>query len=125
MEEKIFRHVALSVNDLSEIQNFYIDILGLKVIKKFTLSEDISGRIFNIKKETEVTVVGKDDLFMEIFLSNKTGYMDYQHLCLKVDNREKMLQKARKNNYPCIVIERDISDIVFVKDGSGNLFEIK
>jgi catechol 2,3-dioxygenase-like lactoylglutathione lyase family enzyme len=125
MEEKVFRHVALAVNDLSEIQNFYINILGLKIIKRFTLSEEISSRIFNIKKETEVTVVGKDDLSMEIFLSNKTGCMDYQHVCLKVDNREKMLQKARKNNYHCIVIKRDISDIVFVKDGSGNLFEIK
>lgn len=121
----MFKHIALTINDLSEIQNFYIDILGLELIKKFTLSKEISAQIFNIEKKAEVTVVGKNDFSMEIFESSKTSHRDYQHVCIKVDNRKQVMQKAMENNYPCIVIKRDISDIVFIKDGSDNLFEIK
>lgn len=125
MEDKIFYHVALTINDLSEIRNFYIDILGLELIKKFTLSGEISNHIFNIKKETEVIVVGKNDFSLELFKSNKSCYRDYQHVCIKVSNREWVIQKAKENNYPCILIKRDGSDIVFIKDRSDNLFEIK
>jgi len=125
MKEKIFNHVAVSINDLSEIKDFYVNILGLEIIKKFTLSKDISGQIFNIEKETEVTVIGKDDFSMEIFKSNKTYHYDFQHVCVTVNNREQVIQKAKGNNYPCIIIERDTSDVVFIKDKSNNLFEIK
>jgi len=125
MKEKIFNHVAVTINDLSEIKNFYVDILGLEIIKKFTLSKDISNKIFNIEKETEVTVIGKDDFSMEIFKSNKTSHYDFQHVCITVNNREKVVRKAQKNNYPCIIIKKDIADIVFIKDKSDNLFEVK
>jgi len=125
MKEKIFNHVAVTINNLSEIKDFYVNILGLEIIKKFTLSKDISNKIFNIEKETEVTVIGKDDFSMEIFKSNKTSHYDFQHVCITVNNREKVIQKARKNNYPCTIIKRDTSDAVFIKDKSNNLFEIK
>ncbi len=125
MEEKIFNHVALTINDLSEIKDFYIDILGLELIKKFTLPEEISGKVFNIEKETEVTVVGRNDFAIELFKSNKTSHRDYRHVCIAVSNREQVIKKARENNYPIIIIKRDISDLVFIKDRSDNLFEVK
>jgi len=125
MKEKIFNHVAVTINDLSEIKNFYVDILGLEIIKKFTLSKDISNKIFNIEKETEVTVIGKDDFSMEIFKSNKTYHYDFQHVCIIVNNRKQVIKKAHENNYPCTIIKRDTSDAVFIKDKSNNLFEIK
>jgi catechol 2,3-dioxygenase-like lactoylglutathione lyase family enzyme len=125
MKEKIFNHVAVTINDLSEIKDFYVNILGLEIIRKFTLSKDISNKIFNIEKETEVTVLGKGDFSMEIFKSDKTSHNDFQHVCITVNNRVKVIQKARENNYPCIIIKRDTSDAVFIRDKSNNLFEIK
>jgi catechol 2,3-dioxygenase-like lactoylglutathione lyase family enzyme len=125
MKEKTFNHVAVAVNDLSEIKDFYVNILGLEIIRKFTLSKDISSKIFSINKETEVTVLGKGDFSMEIFKSDKTSQNDFQHVCITVNNREKVIQKARENNYPCIIIKRDTSDAVFIRDKSNNLFEIK
>jgi hypothetical protein len=62
---------------------------------------------------------------MEIFKSNKTSHYDFQHVCITVNNREKVIRKAQKNNYPCTIIKRDTSDAVFIKDKSNNLFEIK
>jgi catechol 2,3-dioxygenase-like lactoylglutathione lyase family enzyme len=125
MKEKTFNHVAVAVNDLSEVKDFYVNILGLEIIRKFTLSKDISSKIFSINKETEVTVLGKGDFSMEIFKSDKTSQNDFQHVCITVNNREKVIQKARENNYPCIIIKRDTSDAVFIRDKSNNLFEIK
>lgn len=43
----------------------------------------------------------------------------------KGENREELVAKAEQNNYKCIRIEREISDLIFVKDKSGNIFEIK
>ncbi|MEA2016612.1 MAG: VOC family protein [Actinomycetota bacterium] len=125
MEEKIFNHVALIINDLSEIKDFYADILGLETIRKFTLPDKISGRVFGIEKETEITLVGRKDLAIELFESEEGGSRDYQHVCIAVGNREQVIQKARENNYPTIIIKRDTSDLVFIKDKSGNLFEVK
>lgn len=125
MKEKIFNHIAVAINDSSEIKDFYVNILGLKVIRKFTLSKDISNKIFNIEKETKVTVLGKGDFSMEIFKSDKIPQNDFQHVCIWVNNREKVIQEARENNYPCTIIKRDTSDAVFIRDRSNNLFEIK
>jgi len=125
MEEKIFNHVAFTVKDLSEIKDFYADILGLEVTRKFTLPKEISAKVFGIEKETEVTQVGRKDFAIEIFKSDDCGCRSYQHVCIAVDNREEVIQKARDNNYPTIIVKRDISDLVFIKDKSDNLFEVK
>jgi catechol 2,3-dioxygenase-like lactoylglutathione lyase family enzyme len=125
MKEKTFNHVAIAINNLSEIKDFFVNILGLEIIRKFTLSKDISNKIFGIDKENEVTVLGKGDFSMEIFKSDRTSQNDFQHVCITVNNRENVIQKAQGNNYPCIIIKRDTSDAVFIRDKSNNLFEIK
>jgi len=125
MKEKIFNHVAITINDLLEIENFYVNILGLEIKKKFILSKKISGQIFNIEKETEVIVVAKKDFVVELFIADKNDYRNFQHVCITVSNRKKVIQKAQKSNYPFTIIKRDTSDAVFIKDKSNNLFEIK
>jgi len=125
MKEKIFNHVAITINALAEIKNFYVDILGLEIIKKFTLSKMMTSQIFNIEKETEVTVIGKKDFMVELFIAGKNDYRNFQHVCITVNDRKQVIQKAQKSNYPCTIIKRDTSDAVFIKDKSNNLFEIK
>ena len=125
MKEKIFNHVAVTINDLAEIKNFYVNILGLEIKRKFTLSKTISSQIFNIEKNAEVIVVGKKDFAMELFIANKTNYRNFQHICITVNDRKQVIKKTQKNNYPCTIIKRDTSDIVFIKDKSNNFFEIK
>jgi len=49
MKEKIFNHVAITINDSSDIKNFYLDILRLEIKRKFALPKTISNQIFNIK----------------------------------------------------------------------------
>jgi len=125
MKETVFNHIGITINDSSEIKNFYVDILGLEIIKKFILLKNISTQIFNTEKETEVTVVGKKDFMAELFIAGKNDHRNFQHVCIAVNDQKQVMQKAQKNNYPCTIIKRDTSDLVFIKDKSNNLFEIK
>jgi catechol 2,3-dioxygenase-like lactoylglutathione lyase family enzyme len=125
MEEKIFNHVAAAINDAAEIKNFYVDILGLEIKNKFKISKAISNKIFGIEKDIEVVVAGKKDLVMELFISSESNYRNFQHVCIMVNDRRKVIKKAQDNNYPCSIIKRDTHDAVFIQDKSNNLFEIK
>jgi catechol 2,3-dioxygenase-like lactoylglutathione lyase family enzyme len=125
MEEKIFEHVAVSINDPAEIKNFYVDILGLEIKNKFKISKTISNKIFDIEQDTEVVVVGKNDFKMELFISPQSNYRNFQHICIMANERGRVVRKAQDNNYTCSIIRRDTYDTVFIQDKSNNLFEIK
>jgi catechol 2,3-dioxygenase-like lactoylglutathione lyase family enzyme len=47
------------------------------------------------------------------------------HLCISVENREKLIKEVQDRGYETIIIERKQPDLVFIKDKSGNIFEIK
>ena len=125
MKGKIFNHVGITINISSDIKNFYVDILGLEIKNKFTLSKTISNQIFNIEKNVEVVIAGKEDFTVELFIAAEANYRNFQHICITVNEREKVIRETQNNDYPCYIIKRDTCDIVFIKDKSNNLFEIK
>lgn len=121
----MFQHLAFSINDINEIKGFYIGILGMKKIKNFTLNRDLSKQIFNFDSDIDVFLLKKDDLVLELFISKENSKNIYNHICIEVNNREELYLKAKNNNYECLRINRDYSDLIFIKDKSYNLFEIK
>ena len=118
-------HIALSVKNTSEIEAFYKDILGMKEVRNFVLNENLAEKIFGIPQETAVVLLQKEDLVLEIFLSDEPRVKSFNHICIAVADREKLMKVVNQNNYEVIRIERDYSDLVFIKDNSGNTFEIK
>lgn len=120
-----FQHIALSVFDIEEIKNFYINILGMKTVKNFVLKKDLAQRIFNIDQDTPVYVLQKNNLFFELFVSTENLRKGFNHLCISIKNRDELINKSKAANYEYIRIEREYSDLIFIKDKSGNVFEIK
>ena len=118
-------HIALTISDIDEVKNFYIDIIEMKELKNFVLKKELTQKIFNINTDTSVFFLQKDDLFLEIFLSDEKFKQGFNHICISVKDRENLITKAEAQNYECIRIERDFSDLIFIKDKSGNVFEIK
>ncbi|MCF8299399.1 MAG: VOC family protein [Saprospiraceae bacterium] len=118
-------HIALSISEVKEIKNFYVDILGMKEQKNFILKAELGQKIFNINKDTSVFFLQKDDLFFEVFLNEEKPSTGFNHICFSVKDREGLIEKSETQNYECIRIERDFSDLIFIKDKSGNIFEIK
>jgi len=121
----MFHHIGITIKDKAEVENFYKNILGFELIKIFTISAFLSENIFNIEKDIEVALVDNKDFTIELFISKIDNKQNYEHICIMVENREQIIKKAQENRYPCIMIEREPFDIVFIRDKTGNLFEIK
>jgi len=118
-------HVAFLISEVSEIKNFYLDILNMKEIRNFKINESLTEKIFGIQKEVIVYQLQSDNTVFEIFVSDKPAKIEFQHICISVNNIELLYSKAINNNYECVRIKRGIADMIFIKDKSGNIFEIK
>ncbi|MEA3437845.1 MAG: VOC family protein [Thermodesulfobacteriota bacterium] len=121
----ILEHVALTITDYNEIEQFYHEILEMNKIKSFVLDKVLAGDIFGIEKETKVFLLQKDELLLEIFLNTEQHHQGFNHICISTSHREKIFKKATQHSYKCLRLKRKNSDMIFVTDNSGNIFEIK
>jgi len=122
----MFEHIGITINEESDIQAFYKDLLGLKEINKFDLFEDLSEKIFGISNTVPVSLFSNDDLLIELFLTDKKQKQVYNHICISVKNRDNIIKKATSMGFPVTTIKRESKDyLLFIKDNSGNIFEIK
>ena len=118
-------HVALNIADLKEIESFYCEILGMSEIRHFVLDKNPGREIFGIEKETTVFQLKKNEIVLEIFLIPKRFEYGFSHLCISISNREEIANKADQNGYSCMRLKRGNSDMIFIKDKSGNIIELK
>lgn len=118
-------HIAIAVKNAAEIEAFYKGLLGMEEVRNFILKEDLAQKIFGIQKETAVVLLQKESLFLEVFLSSEPMKKSFNHICIAVADREKLMKAAAQQNYEVIRIKRDYSDLIFIKDLRGNPFEIK
>ena len=118
-------HLALSIRDRNEIERFYRDILGMKVIRNFQMDKDLAFDIFRLTESPEVFLLQKDGLQLEIFLSSQKHPHGFDHICISTTQREALVKKAKQNSYRVFRLKREHSDLVFISDMSGNTFEVK
>ncbi len=118
-------HVALTVTDYSEIDQFYHEILGMNEIKSFVLDKVLARDIFGIEEETKVFLLQKDKLLLEIFLTPELCDPGFKHICISTTNREEIVKKATQHSYKCIRLKKQNSDMIFISDNRRNIFEIK
>jgi len=121
----MIHHAGLTITDPSEIKNFYQDILGLEIKNEFTLKKELNQKLFGFYEDVPVTMLSNGVADIEIFVTNLPARNNYSHLCIEVDDRDKLVEKVKKKNYPHTVIERDLYPLVFIQDSFGNCFEIK
>ncbi len=118
-------HIALNITDRNEVRLFYRNILGFTVEYSFPIHQQTAHTIFHLPNETEATIVKKEGLTLELFLLNRQISNGFRHICLEVEQREEIVHKCLQNHYPVIRMERKKGDLLFVKDKSGNIFELK
>ena len=117
-------HIALVINDPNEVERFYGDLLGMHKVKELQLNRDLSARVFGRDRETTVFQMQRNGLFVELFIAPEKHENSFRHICFSVNEREDFLEMAIQKGYEYIRISRTRSDLVFLKDGSGNMFEI-
>lgn len=118
-------HVAITITDFNEIEQFYHEILGMNEIKSFVLDKVLARDIFDIEEETKVFLFQKNTLLLELFLMQERCAHGFNHLCISTNNREEIVKKATQHSYRCLRLKREKSDMIFISDNSGNVFEVK
>ncbi len=117
-------HIAITVESLDEIVNFYQNILGMEQIRDFVIDKSLTAKLFNVDENLPVYLMQRDDLVLEIFIL-KQNRESVKHLCIALENRENLIRELQEKGYQTIIIEREQHDLVFIKDKSENIFEIK
>lgn len=118
-------HIALQYTDSKKADIFFTKILGLTIEKEFYLSEDLSNEIFQIRENVDIKVYGNEQVKFEIFISQKPKNIGYEHTCIEIQNKEKFIERCKRYNIKPMFVKKGEKTLLFVKDFSDNLFEIK
>jgi len=109
----------------SDIQEFYVEILGGKITRRFTLYKKDAIRIFNIPQELEIYELELQNIQFELFVYEVFGQDSLQHICLMLDDASKSFMKASEKNYWAHLQKKNEKETYFIKDKNNNLFELK
>jgi len=119
----------VSSNSEEEADEFFMNLLELKKERDFVVPEDLMEQFFNIKKAQRIIRYENEDLSVEAFITDgKNQARDkFTHTCLIVEDRIRLIERAKNLNFEVIQVPRKNSDgfYLFLKDSYGNLFEIK
>jgi len=118
-------HVALQYNDSEKADIFFTKILGLELQKEFSLSENLSNEIFQIKENVDIRVYSNEQVAFEIFITKKPKNIGFEHTCIEIQDKEKFIECCKRYNIKPMFVKKGEKNLLFVKDFSNNLFEIK
>ena len=122
---KILNHIAIEVTDKNQAEIFFTKILNIPKIGSFTISSKLCKDIFGISKKIEIRIFANDDIKLEVFTTHKKAPHSYSHICLNVKNKKNIIDKCKKYGIIPNIVKKDDRELLFIKDFSGNLFEIK
>lgn len=124
----LIQHVALSMDTKDHARSFYQELLNGELIKEFVISKSLVEKIFSIKifdDHISVMVFEIENLLFEIFISNKKISTGFNHVCISVENLNGFMKQCQSMNITILKIPKNDKTLIFIKDFSGNLFEIK
>ncbi len=124
----IIEHIAIAANSAKESDRFFINLLGMEKKRTFAVSDDLMEQFFGVKKEHNLIRYEKDDLSVEVILTEDDSKVKdkYTHNCLIVDEPDSLIEKASSMGYTTIKVPRTKGGFYyFLKDSFLNLYEIK
>lgn len=124
-EGTLLNHVALQCNDKEKVETFFTEVLGLPIKKKFTVSRELSEAIFGIDESVDVEVYDNNETRFEIFITQTEEKRGYGHVCIEIDNKKEFIDRCKQYGIKPMFITKGGKNLLFVRDFSGNLFEIK
>ena len=120
------KHIALNIESIDELTDFYQNILGFHYAHQFELKADFASEIFGIKKQIEVFVYTNGNIDFELFVCPEKTNQGFTHVCVEMEDCEIIAERCKKAGYPIIRIPReDKPALLFVMDKTNNKFELK
>ncbi len=121
---KMVKHIVLEAKE-SDIQEFYVGILGGEITRQFTVNEGVASRIFHVPQKIEVFELGLQDMKFELFVHENLEQDSLQHLCVELDHASEIYRRANKQKYRTHLRKNESSQTYFISDNNGNMFEIR
>jgi len=118
-------HTALQCENKEKAEFFYQRILCLDLVKTFTLSEDLTDEIFDVKRTIEVLVFQNKETCLEVFIMPYNNKKSCVHIGLLVDDITSFIDVCHSNNITYYSVLKGEKTLWFIKDFSDNIFEIK
>jgi hypothetical protein len=118
------QHIAINYKDKLKADIFFTKVLNLKLLKSSILNPNLAKQIFNIYQQVDVLVYGNNLTIFEVFITQKEIMHIFDHICIKINNRKEFINKCKKYGLKPYQIDKEEKKLLFVKDFSGNLFEI-
>ena len=121
----MIKHVALECKDKKKAKIFFTEILGLPLKREFEISSELSKSIFEIDNACEIITFDDETTCFEIFITKRPHSKNYDHVCIEVDELEEFISRCKDNGIEPIIVPKKEKSLIFVKDFSDNLYEIK
>jgi catechol 2,3-dioxygenase-like lactoylglutathione lyase family enzyme len=125
-DEAHMNHVGLHSRTKESADMFFTDILRIPLNRTFDVPARLTEEIFGIKESVKVHVYEHHDTRFEVFISNNLPHQPgYNHICVDVESKTEFQRRCREYGLQPFVVMKGEKELMFVKDFSGNLFEIK
>lgn len=119
----------MSSNSEQDAESFFSKFLGMKKTRVFEVEADLTEKFFGVYKKQKIIRFENSHIAVEVFINEEqTKHTDiFTHVCIEVEKRDQLLQKAEDMKFPVIKVPRKEGDsyYLFIKDDYGNLYEIK
>lgn len=120
------KHIALNIQKKEELVDFYQNVLGFHLVRKYNLNSTFALKIFGIEKQTDVFIYSNNKIDLELFAFPGETKQAFAHICIEMEDRELVAERCKEAGYPIIRIERtDKPNLLFVMDRAENKFELK
>ena len=123
----IINHVAVRCETEKEADRFFQEVLLVKRTRDFVVSADVTKTIFGVQKECKVLIYKNKDFHFEVFITEngEETRIRFYHICLEIIDREKLIERAKKHDIEITLVPRGERTLLFLRDYSGNIYEIK
>ncbi len=118
------RHIGLQVHT-NDVNAFYIDILNGKLEGNHKIKEEQGARLFAIRKSVIIKYLKIGNTVFELFLYDQTNAPSFHHICLETAHPELIFKKAVERGFDGRSMRGGEKITYFIKDHSGNTFELK
>ena len=118
-------HIALQYKNKKKAAIFFCGILGLNKEREFIVPADMADSIFSVGRNLDVVTYSNENIRFEVFFTEEKPKILYEHICLNVENKEEIINLCRKYGAEVKDIKREGKTLLFIRDFSGYLYEIK
>ena len=124
-EGTIVQHVGLEYSHKEIADLFFLEILGLEKVKTTSLPRVLSFSIFGIDDIVEMVSYANETSRFEVFIHSKRREHSFDHVGLKVPDKVEFVVRCKKHRLKPFFVQKNDKQLLFVRDFSGNLFEIQ